>query len=117
MEYLYNIFTGTDRINIIISTIIILLYVLVIRFGTEKFNAKHLGKKVEKEYREMTKYSWKMRTYFVVAFFGTMVTFMSNDRITWFNSVALVVISVFEFADNKNLYNEAKRLYEKKMNS
>lgn len=117
MRYFFYIFTGTDRVSIIISTMIIILYVLVIRFGTEKFNAKHLGKKVEKEYREMAKYSWKMRTYFVVALFGTIVTFMSNDRITWFNSVALVIISIFEFFDNKNLYDESKRIFDDKMNS
>ena len=117
MMHFYDIFTSTDRKYIIMSTILIILYVLVIRFLSEKFNAKYLGKKVEKEYREMTKYSWKMRTYAVVAFFGIIVTFMSNDRITWFNSVVLVVIAIFEFVDNKNLYNESKRIYNKKMNS
>lgn len=117
MRYFYYVFTSTDRKSIIISTILILLYVLAIRFLPEKFNAKHLGKKVEKEYKEMAKYSWKMRTYAIVALFGIIVTFMSNDRITWFNSVILVVIAIFEFFDNKNLYNESKRIYNKKESS
>lgn len=112
-NYFSQLFITENKVKLVIFTLVFLLFVFIIRFGTEKFNSNNIEKMYKKgdEYLEMSKYSWKMRIYLFVALAALFPAFLSQDNIAWFNSVLLTVISIFEFDDNRRMYKKAKKTF------